>query len=183
MRILVIEDNERLAGLVQQGLEEQGYQVDTSHSGRAGEELAAKDQYDVIILDVMLPDHDGVQVCRELRRRGLSTPILMLTALAATEEKVSGLDAGADDYLTKPFDFEELVARVRALMRRSQANEGASLRFGGIEMDLVGAQGGARRQSGGTDREGVCAAGVLHAQSGACADAHEHRRTRVGPAV
>ncbi len=137
MRILVIEDNERLAELIKKGLEEQGYTADVTPSGRKGEEMAARDGYDVIILDLMLPDHDGVQVCRELRRRGVATPVLMLTALSSTDEKVSGLEAGADDYLTKPFDFEELTARVRALLRRSQSLEGARLRFGGVEMDLV----------------------------------------------
>ncbi len=137
MRILIIEDNERLADLTRRGLEEQGYAADTTPSGRQGEEMAAREQYDVIILDLMLPDHDGVQVCRELRRRGVSTPVLMLTALASTDDKVSGLEAGADDYLTKPFDFEELIARVRALLRRSQSSEGATLHFENIEMDLV----------------------------------------------
>lgn len=137
MRILVIEDNERLADLVKKGLEEQGYAADITASGREGEELAARERYDVVVLDLMLPDHDGVQLCRELRRRGVSTPVLMLTALSSTDEKVAGLEAGADDYLTKPFDFDELIARVRALMRRSQSVEGAQLRFGGIEMDLV----------------------------------------------
>jgi DNA-binding response OmpR family regulator len=138
MRFLVVEDNERLAELVKRGLEEHGYTVDTTTSGRAGEELAVKGRYDVIILDLMLPDHDGVEICRNLRRRGISTPILMLTALAATEEKVTGLEAGADDYLTKPFDLEEFIARVRALLRRAQSAEGGKLRFGGIELDLVG---------------------------------------------
>jgi DNA-binding response OmpR family regulator len=138
MRFLVVEDNERLAGLVKKGLEEQGYTVDTTASGREGETMASRDRYDVLILDLMLPDHDGVEICRNLRRRGVSTPVLMLTALAATTEKVAGLEAGADDYLTKPFDLEEFIARVRALLRRAQSTEGASLEFGGIKMDLVG---------------------------------------------
>jgi DNA-binding response OmpR family regulator len=140
MRFLVIEDNERLADLVGQGLEEQGYTVDKTTSGREGEELAAKGVYDVVVLDLMLPDHDGVQLCRNLRRRGISTPVLMLTALSATDEKVAGLEAGADDYLTKPFDLDEFIARVRALLRRAQSTEGAKLSFGGIEMDLVARQ-------------------------------------------
>lgn len=137
MRLLIIEDNQRLADLIKTGFEEQGYTADTSTSGREGEELAAANSYDVIVLDLMLPDHDGTEICRNLRRRGVSTPVLMLTALASTENKVSGLEAGADDYLTKPFDFDELLARVRALMRRAQSSEGASLNFGGVEMDLV----------------------------------------------
>ncbi len=138
MRFLVIEDNQRLAELIKKGLEEQGYAANTTGSGRQGEEMAAQRSYDVIILDLMLPDHDGVQVCRELRRRRVSTPILMLTALSSTSEKVAGLEAGADDYLTKPFDLDELIARVRALLRRAQSSEGTTLRFGNIEMDLVG---------------------------------------------
>jgi two-component system copper resistance phosphate regulon response regulator CusR len=137
MRFLIIEDNERLAELIRKGLEEQGYYVDIAPWGRKGESLAAQNSYDIVILDLMLPDRDGVEVCRALRRRGVSTPILMLTALSATGNKVTGLDAGADDYLTKPFDFDELVARIRALMRRTQSVEGAHLRFGGIEMDLA----------------------------------------------
>jgi DNA-binding response OmpR family regulator len=137
MRFLVIEDNQKLAELVRKGLEEQGYVVDVTHSGRDGEEKAAGGSYDVVILDLMLPDHDGVELCKNLRRRKVSTPILMLTALSSTEDKVTGLEAGADDYLTKPFDVEELIARVRALLRRAQAAEGARLSFEDIEMDLV----------------------------------------------
>lgn len=137
MRFLIIEDNERLADLLKKGLEERGYTAEAANLGREGEELAAKGSYDVIVLDLMLPDHDGVDICRNLRRRGVSTPILMLTALSATDEKVTGLEAGADDYLTKPFDLEEFLARVRALLRRSRSTEGAKLSFGGIEMDLV----------------------------------------------
>ncbi len=138
MRFLVVEDNERLADTLKLALEEQGYTVDTTTSGRRGEEMAAKGSYDVIILDLMLPDHDGVQICRNLRRRGMSKPVLMLTALSSTDEKVSGLEAGADDYLTKPIDLDEFIARVRALLRRAQSTEGATLSFGGIELDLVG---------------------------------------------
>lgn len=137
MRFLIIEDNERLAELLQKGLEEHGYTVDVCHRGREGEQMAVVNTYDVIILDLMLPDHDGVQICRELRRRGIGTPILMLTALSSTNDKVSGLEAGADDYLTKPFDLDELIARGRALLRRSQAVEGAVLRYADVEMDLV----------------------------------------------
>jgi DNA-binding response OmpR family regulator len=137
MRFLVIEDNPKLAEVIRKGLEEQAYGVDVSHSGREGEELAAIGSYDGIILDLMLPDHDGIELCRNLRRRGVSTPVLMLTALSSTPDKVAGLEAGADDYLTKPFDLEELIARVRALLRRAQATEGSTLRFEDIEMDLV----------------------------------------------
>ena len=99
--------------------------------------MAAQGEYEAIILDLMLPDHDGVQICRELRRRGVSTPILMLTALSSTSDKVTGFEAGADDYLAKPFDLEELLARVHALLRRAQSSEAAVLRFADIEMNRV----------------------------------------------
>jgi heavy metal response regulator len=138
LRFLLIEDNPKMAGFIRQGFTEQGYGVDVADSGHDGEQQAATGDYDLIILDVMLPDTDGVQVCRNLRRRGVKTPVLMLTALSTTADKVTGLDAGADDYLTKPFEFDELVARVRALLRRGQAAESATLKFEDVEMDLVG---------------------------------------------
>jgi two-component system, OmpR family, copper resistance phosphate regulon response regulator CusR len=147
MRLLVIEDNAKMAGFIAQGLSEQGYAVDVAHTGGEGESLAAAAPYDGIILDLMLPDQDGVEICRGLRRGGMKTPILILTALSTTADKVTGLDAGADDYLTKPFEFDELVARVRALLRRGQAKEASALRFEDLEMDLVGrrvARGGQR---------------------------------------
>src|SRR5690606_27129211 len=106
-------------------------------NGEEGEHLAATEPYDVVILDVMLPDQDGIQVCRNLRRRKVSTPILMLTALSTTTDKVGGLDAGADDYLGKPFEFVELVARVRALVRRGHAQESTTLQFADVEIDLL----------------------------------------------
>jgi DNA-binding response OmpR family regulator len=137
MRILVIEDNAKMADAICRGLSQHGYVVDTCHLGFDGEEAAVTKSYDAIVLDLMLPDRDGIDVCRNLRRRGSSTPILMLTALSDTEMKVSGLDAGADDYLTKPFDFEELVARVRALLRRGTASEGSLLSYRDLEFDLV----------------------------------------------
>lgn len=137
MRILVIEDNPKMASLIKKGLTEQGYAVDAAHTGHDGEYMAAGEAYDAVVLDLMLPDEDGLIVCRNLRRRGVHTPILMLTALASTQDKVAGLDAGADDYLTKPFEFEELVARLRALLRRGQAGEAAVLKFEDIEADLL----------------------------------------------
>jgi DNA-binding response OmpR family regulator len=137
MRVLVVEDNPKIAALIEEGLKAQGYAVDKAQTGHEGETLIAEQHYDLIILDIMLPDEDGLQVCRNLRRRGVSTPVLMLTALATTLDKVTGLDAGADDYLTKPFEFEELLARVRALLRRGEAQEASMLRFGDLEMDLV----------------------------------------------
>jgi DNA-binding response OmpR family regulator len=137
MRALVIEDNPKMAAAIAHGLEEQGYAVDTCHTGFEGEETAAQNEYDVLILDLMLPDRDGMDVCRGLRRRGLKTPILILSAISATSDKVTGLNAGADDFLGKPFEFEELVARVRALLRRGQATEAATLRVGDLELDLA----------------------------------------------
>lgn len=137
MRFLVIEDNPKLGAQLRRALEEQGYIVDVTGSGHDGEQKAAADSYDCLIMDLMLPDHDGVQICRNLRRRKVSTPILMLTALSAMSDKVAGLEAGADDYLTKPFELEELVARIRALLRRAKPEEGTILRFEDIELDLV----------------------------------------------
>jgi DNA-binding response OmpR family regulator len=137
MRILVVEDNPDLASALRQGLKGNGYSVDVAHRGFEGEELAASEPYDLVILDVMLPDRDGVELCRNLRRRKVATGILMLTALSGTAHKITGLDAGADDYLTKPFEFDELLARIRALLRRGQATEATKLELGGLELDLI----------------------------------------------
>jgi len=137
MRILVVEDNPDMASAIRQGLKENGYSVDVCHKGFEGEELAATEPYDLVILDVMLPDRDGVDLCRNLRRREVSSYILMLTALSSTAQKISGLDAGADDYLTKPFEFDELLARIRALLRRGTAAEATKLEFGDLELDLM----------------------------------------------
>ena len=137
VRILVVEDNKNLALAIRRGLVEHGYGVDVAHLGHEGEEMAASEPYDLVILDVMLPDRDGVVVCRNLRRRKISTYILMLTALSGTSEKITGLEAGADDYLTKPFEFEELMARIRALLRRGKPTEAVRLEYGGLEIDLL----------------------------------------------
>ena len=137
MRLLVIEDNPKMAALIKKGLAEQGYAVDVAHNGHDGEFMAAEQAYDAVVLDLMLPDQDGLLICRNLRRRGVHTPILMLTALSTTQDKITGLDAGADDYLTKPFEFDELVARIRALLRRGQAREASTIEFEDIEMDLL----------------------------------------------
>ena len=136
MRLLVIEDNPKMARLLAKGLSEQGYSVEVANTGRDGEDVAAAGGFDLVILDVMLPDTDGVSVCRNLRHRGVVTPIAMLTALSSTSDKIAGLDAGADDYVIKPFEFDELVARIRALLRRGQAQEASMLSFEDIEMDL-----------------------------------------------
>lgn len=115
MRILLVEDETKVASFIKRGLEQAQHIVDVTATVRDGDYLASVESYDLLILDCMLPDGDGRKLCRDLRGRGLSAPILLLTAKAATADKVLGLDSGADDYLTKPFDFGELLARVRAL--------------------------------------------------------------------
>lgn len=139
MRILVIEDQLKTSQFVKKGLNEVGYSVDIAESGSAGESFMASSEYDLVILDVMLPDQSGFDTARHFRRDGFTGPILMLTALSTTKDKVNGLDAGADDYLTKPFSFEELLARVRALLRRSSTKNilNSILKFSDLEMDLV----------------------------------------------
>ena len=138
MRILVVEDEAGLANSIVAGLKEECYAVDHSADGETAEFLAETNDYDLIVLDVMIPKMDGFQVCRVLRAREIKTPILMLTALDATADKVKGLDSGADDYLTKPFSFEEFLARVRALLRRGPTLVVTILEYAGIRMDLVG---------------------------------------------
>lgn len=138
MRILVVEDEAGLANSLVAGLKEECYAVDQTSDGENAEFLGETNDYDLIVLDVMIPKMDGFQVCRVLRAREIKTPILMLTALDATADKVKGLDSGADDYLTKPFSFEEFLARVRALLRRGPTLVVTVLEYAGIRMDLVG---------------------------------------------
>ncbi len=137
MRILVIEDDPNIADVMRRGLQEQHYSVDYSANGEEGEEMAQISDYDLIILDLMLPKKDGRAVCRDLREAGVVTPILMLTALDAVEEKISGLDAGADDYLTKPFHFGELLARVRSLIRRQSDHRKSEILVGDLTLDTA----------------------------------------------
>jgi len=118
MRVLLVEDEPRMANVIAKGLREQSYAVDVAQDGDAGLYQTSINDYDVIVLDVLLPLRDGYEVCRELRARGNATPILMLTARATVDDRLTGFDAGADDYLTKPFSFRELLARIRALLRR-----------------------------------------------------------------
>jgi DNA-binding response OmpR family regulator len=118
MRILLVEDDSRMADVIAKGLREHTYAVDVAQDGEIGLYQASINDYDVIVLDVLLPKRDGYEVCRELRTRGNTTPILMLTARAAIDDRITGFDAGADDYLTKPFSFRELLARIHALLRR-----------------------------------------------------------------
>ena len=139
MRILVVEDQSKTAQFLKKGFNEVGYSVDIAESGSAAESFMASSEYDLVILDVMLPDQSGIDTARHIRRDGYQGPLMMLTALSTTKDKVHGLDAGADDYLTKPFSFDELLARVRALLRRNSSNSGMNslLKYSEIEMDLV----------------------------------------------
>jgi DNA-binding response OmpR family regulator len=138
MRVLVVEDEQRLARLLRRMLEEERYTVDEAHDGIDGEELAKSGEYDAIVLDVMLPGRSGTAVCENLRQNRVGTPILMLTARDTVEDRVNGLDAGADDYLVKPFAFAELLARLRALTRRRNADLHAPrLEAADLVMDVV----------------------------------------------
>jgi len=137
MRILVVEDEPQIADFLARGLTENGYSVDTAHDGEEALQWPAVAEFDVIILDVMLPALGGIEVCRRLRERGLRTPVLMLTARDAVEDRVAGLDSGADDYLVKPFAFAELLARVRALIRREPALQGNVLQVGDLVLDTA----------------------------------------------
>ena len=137
MKILVVEDDRKVASFIEQGLREEGYAVDVAPDGQEATTLAHVYEYDLIVLDVMLPQKTGLQVAAELRREGRTVPILMLTARDTTEDVVRGLDAGADDYLAKPFKFDELLARVRALARRGGAARSDLLRYGSVELDRL----------------------------------------------
>ncbi|MDO9209431.1 MAG: response regulator transcription factor [Deltaproteobacteria bacterium] len=135
MRILVVEDERKVASFIRQGLGEEGYAVDVASNGEEGLAMARDGVHDLIILDIGLPKMNGLQVLQELRRRKVTTPVLLLTVRATIEDKVLGLDAGADDYLTKPFAFQELVARVRALLRRRTEGGPAVLQFADLTLD------------------------------------------------
>src|SRR5678815_1833422 len=137
MKVLVVEDDRKVAGFIEQGLKEEGHVVDVAPDGDEATMLAHVYDYDMILLDVVLPKKNGFQVATELRREGRTAPILMLTSRDATEDVVRGLDAGADDYLAKPFQFDELVARIRALLRRGGAERLEELRYGPIALDRL----------------------------------------------
>ncbi len=125
MRILVVEDEHKIAGSIKKGLEQESFAVDLAYTGNEGYDLASSENYDLLILDVMLPEMTGVEICAKLRKENIHTPILMLTAKGQVADKVEGLNSGADDYLTKPFAFEELLARVKALGRRPKNSTGS----------------------------------------------------------
>ena len=137
MRILLVEDESRVAGFIAKGLREQAYAVDIASDGEQALYQAAVNQYDIVILDVMLPVKDGHTVCRELRASGFRTPILMLTARGSVDDRVEGLDSGADDYLAKPFDFKELLARLRALLRRTAGLRPAVAQVADLTLDTA----------------------------------------------
>ena len=135
MRIILIEDDKKIAAFSKKGLEEEHYAVDVFHDGEDGAYWATVNDYDLIILDIMLPKKNGIEICNEIRHKNILTPILMLTAKTSIEDRVKGLDTGADDYLTKPFAFEELFARVRSLLRRNQAYKTKTLKIADLELD------------------------------------------------
>jgi heavy metal response regulator len=136
MRILVVEDEKKVASFIKKGLEEESYAVDVSHDGEEGGCLAETNPYDLIVLDIMLPKKNGLAILRELRDKGINAPILLLTARGSVEDRVTGLNAGADDYLAKPFVFAELLARVRSLLRRG-GEKAPILKFADLTMDPV----------------------------------------------
>src|SRR5258708_3841106 len=136
-RVLIIEDEKKLLGSLQRGLSQQGYEATTAANGEEGFYLATTKPFDAVILDLMLPRRDGIQILGDLRARGFATPILVLTARDTVEDKVQGLDAGADDYLVKPFALAELVARLRALLRRNLPSRELILKLGDMELDLL----------------------------------------------
>jgi DNA-binding response OmpR family regulator len=140
VRILLVDDDVKFASVLRSGLEEHGYAVDVAHDGSDGYHLASVEPYDLIILDIMLPGLDGLEVCCRLRVDRCNTPILMLTARDAVDDRVAGLDRGADDYLVKPFAFRELLARTRALLRRDLGSRDPVLRVADLEVDTVSHQ-------------------------------------------
>ncbi|OGK11566.1 DNA-binding response regulator [Candidatus Roizmanbacteria bacterium RIFCSPLOWO2_01_FULL_37_12] len=135
MRILVVEDEHRIANSIKKGLELENYAVDVAYTGNEGFDLASTEDYDLILLDLLLPEMDGITLCTNLRKNKIHTPVLILTAKGQIQDKVTGLDSGADDYLTKPFSFEELLARVRALSRRPKTALAEILNVGDLQLN------------------------------------------------
>ncbi len=137
MHVLVIEDEQKMADLIKRGLEEEGMEVETAYDGDAGLEAGKTGNHDLIVLDLGLPGRNGLDISRDLRDAGVKTPILILTAQDSTEAKVKGLDSGADDYLTKPFAFAEMLARIRALQRRTLSEDSTKLQIGDLALNLI----------------------------------------------
>ena len=138
MRILLVEDEQKLARALQDGLQDDQYRVDIAHTGEEGFYLVETQSFDLVILDVMLPGRSGIEILAAMRQRGIKTPVLMLTAKDTVEDRVLGLDSGADDYLIKPFALSELLARIRALLRRGAPDVASRMRFADLEIDVVG---------------------------------------------
>lgn len=138
MKLLLVEDEPKLAAFIKRGLEENGYELEVAYDGNVGERMAKSESYNVIILDVNLPYKNGFEICQEMRKNNIQTPVLMLTALGSTEDKLQGFDSGADDYLLKPFEFLELLARIKVLSKRNinQDSSFNGLRFADIVLDL-----------------------------------------------
>ena len=136
MRILIVEDEHLIANSIKKGLEQERYAVDVAYDGELGFDLASTEDYDLIILDILLPKMDGITICKELRKNSIHTPIIMLTAKTQIKDKIEGLNAGADDYLIKPFSFKELLARIKALTRRSKKSLGDILKVADLSLDI-----------------------------------------------
>lgn len=138
MKVLIVEDEAKMSSFLERGLKEEGYDVHIAADGARGWELASKGQYDLFVVDWMIPQISGVDLCRKIREAGVTVPVILLTAKDSTDDKVLGLDAGADDYVTKPFSFDELLARIRALMRRpAKVQEETHLEAGKLKLDLL----------------------------------------------
>jgi DNA-binding response OmpR family regulator len=138
MKILVVEDEPKVVDFIKKGLEEQGYTIEVAYDGQMGERLALKGTFDLIIIDVILPYINGFELCKRIRNKGIDVPVLMLTALGTTEDKIAGFDAGTDDYLVKPFEFAELIARIKALTKRISGlgHTSHSITVGDLQLDL-----------------------------------------------
>jgi len=138
MKVLIVEDEVKMSSFLERGLKEEGYEVDIAADGAKGWQMACENRYDLFILDWMVPQLSGVELCRKIRESGVTVPVILLTAKDSTEDKVAGLDAGADDYVTKPFSFDEMLARIRALMRRpAKVLEETHLESGRLKLDLL----------------------------------------------
>lgn len=136
MKVLVVEDNVKMAESIRRGLKERGYDVDLSHDGEDGLHRATTEAYDLVVLDILLPKRDGVTILRRMREKSMQTPVILLTAKDGVEDRIKGLDTGADDYIVKPFSYGELMARVRALIRRSHSDSSNVLKVGDLVLDL-----------------------------------------------
>lgn len=137
MKLLIIEDEKKVAKFIEQGLREEHYEVECAYDGEQGLEKALTGEFDGIVLDLMMPKRDGISLLREFRARGMTTPVLILTAKGTIQDKITGLDSGADDYLAKPFHFEELTARIRSMLRRSSVEKSTQLKVGDLVLDSI----------------------------------------------